>query len=124
VIVEDLHLRGMSKSARGSREFPGKQVKAKSVLNRSLRDAGLGLLLDQLTYKVAERGGRLTKVNPAYTSQRCSRCGHTSESNRRTQSHFKCESCSFATHADENAAKNILASGTEALAKTWGSARA
>ena len=63
-----------------------------------------------LEYKLARRGARLIKVPPEYTSQRCSRCGHTSRANRKTQSKFHCQKCNFKLNADWNAAINILAS--------------
>jgi transposase len=50
-------------------------------------------------------------VDPAYTSQGCSACGHIAKANRRNQSTFICRSCGFAEHADRNAARNIAARG-------------
>ena len=53
----------------------------------------------------------MVPVNPAYTSQRCSQCGHVSADNRTTQARFECVACGHADNADTNAAKNILAAG-------------
>ena len=54
-------------------------------------------------------GVELVKVNPAYTSRKCSRCGHIEKANRQGDK-FKCKKCGVEEHADVNAAKNILAS--------------
>ena len=60
-----------------------------------------------LTYKAAEKGIRVVFVDPRYTSQRCSRCGHIVRANRKRQDLFKCRKCGFSHNADLNAAKNI-----------------
>ncbi|HEY7339930.1 MAG TPA: transposase [Ktedonobacterales bacterium] len=60
-----------------------------------------------IAYKAALAGVRVVYVNPAYTSQTCSACGHCEKANRRTQSTFLCRSCGFSAHADVNAACNI-----------------
>lgn len=109
VVVEDLSIRSMTRSAKGTREHPGRNVKAKSGLNRSIRGSSWGLLEQALAYKTA-----LTKVPPHRTSQRCHRCGHVDKDNRRSQAGFKCLSCGHEGNADVNAALNILALGTGA----------
>ena len=109
VCVEDLKIKNMMKSARGTVERPGKNVKAKSVLNRGIAESGWGRLRWMLEYKAH----RVEKVNPAYTSQTCHQCGHVAEENRRKEK-FKCVSCGYAGNADINAAFNILALGTGA----------
>ena len=111
IVIEDLKVKSMSASARGSAAAPGRKVRQKAGLNRSIMDAAWGEFARQLGYKLAWRGGELMKVNPAYTSQRCSCCGFTDKSNRRTQEAFSCVACGHAEHADVNAAKNILAAG-------------
>ena len=120
IFVENLKLKNMTKSAKGTLVSPGKKVKQKSGLNRSLLDSGLGILLNQLEYKTLFQSGCFQRINPAYTSQKCSKCGSIDKKNRISQAAFKCISCSFTTNADENAAQNILASGSEALPLTWG----
>lgn len=60
-----------------------------------------------VTYKAQLSGVRVVTVDPRYTSQRCSACGHTERANRRTQAEFCCVVCHFATSADYNAAINI-----------------
>ena len=104
VVVEDLNTKGMTKSAKGTVEAPGQQVKQKSGLNRSILASGWGGLERKLAYKA----GELRKVDPAYTSQTCSRCGHVDKSNRPLQAVFACGACGFRANADHNAADNIL----------------
>ena len=111
VYLEDLQIKNMSVSAKGNLQMPGSNVKAKSGLNRSILDASWGELMRQLEYKLFEVGGIVLKVDPRYTSQRCSSCGHTQKENRTTQSSFKCVKCGYSKNADVNAAKNILAVG-------------
>ncbi len=106
--VEDLNIKAMTKSARGTKENPGKNVKAKSALNRSILQIGWGLFFQLLEYKT---NGYLVKVDAKYTSQMCSRCGYTDKENRISQARFVCKSCGYEIHADINAAKNILARG-------------
>ena len=109
VVVEDLRIKNMSKSAKGTIEKPGKSVKAKSGLNRVILQQGWSEFTTMLEYKLERRGGILIKVDPKYTSQKCSSCGHTSKTNRKSQSRFVCEECGFTKNADINAAKNIMA---------------
>ena len=111
VIVEDLKLRNMTTSARGTMENPGRNVKQKARLNRVMLDTALGEIRRNLEYKC----GRLVEVNPAYTSQRCSECGHVDKENRKTQSRFQCVCCGFASNADTNAAINIRRLGMAQL---------
>lgn len=111
IYVEGLNLKGMTKSAKGTAEKHGKNVKAKSGLNRSLLDSCIGITLNQLEYKTVFQSGVFLKVNPAYTSQKCSCCGHISKNNRLSQELFLCEACFFKANADDNAALNIIGSG-------------
>ena len=62
-----------------------------------------------VTYKAEARGIKVDYVDPGYTSQKCSQCGHIDRKNRPTQSDFKCKKCGYKTHADYNAATNIRA---------------
>lgn len=107
VVVEHLQLRNMSRSARGTMSEPGKGVGRKSGLNRSLRDVGLGQFLEMLEYKCRWECRGFERVNPGYTSQKCSGCGHTCPENRPAQAEFCCVNCGQADHADVNASKNI-----------------
>lgn len=111
VIVEDLKIKNMTASARGTIENPGKNVKQKAGLNRAMLDTALGKIRRNLEYKC----GKLVEVNPAYTSQTCSECGHTNKENRKTQARFLCVSCGYASNADTNAAINIRRLGMAQL---------
>jgi putative transposase len=116
VVLEDLKVANMSKSASGSIENPGRNVKAKSGLNRSILDQGWYELRRQLEYKEEWRGGLVIAIAPQNTSQRCAECQHVSAENRKTQAAFECEACGHAANADLNAARNILAAGHAVLA--------
>lgn len=111
IVVEDLKLANMTKSSKGTVENPGKKVRQKSGLNRSLLNQGIGEFIRQLDYKSSKFYGKLIKVNPAYTSQTCNCCGNVSKDNRKSQAVFKCLACGHTENADINAAKNILAKG-------------
>ena len=116
VVVEDLRIANMSKSARGDAQTPGKNVKAKSGLNKSILDQGWGEFRRQLEYKMQWSGGIFIAVDPKNTSRECPRCGHTHAENRKTQSSFICMACGHAEHADKVGAMNILARGHRVLA--------
>ncbi len=73
--IEDLNIRGMMRSAKGTIEAPG----------------------------------RVEKVSPVFTSQRCSACGLVDRKSRESQAVFRCTACGYASNADVNAAKNIAA---------------
>lgn len=118
--IEALKLKNMTKSARGTVEQPGRNVRAKSGLNRVLQKASPYQLEQKLAYKLAERGGELIKVNPAHTSQTCSRCGVIDAESRESQSRFACRHCGFAGNADLNAAVNISRRGTGASMRVEG----
>ena len=104
---EALNITGMTKSAKGTVDNPGKNVKQKSGLNRSILNMGFGKLAGMLEYKLASKGRKLVKVAPQNTSLTCSKCGYVSKQNRKTQAHFKCVQCGYETNADLNAAVNI-----------------
>ncbi len=80
-------------------------------LRRSQRDDlhswGFHQLRSFLSYKAALAGVPLVAVDPRYTSQTYSVCGHCEKANRKSQSSFVCRSCGYAAHADHNAAVNI-----------------
>ncbi|MBA3993512.1 MAG: transposase [Cyanobacteria bacterium DS2.3.42] len=116
IILEDLKVRSMTKSAKGTEDAPSKNVAAKSGLNRSILDQGWYEFKRQLKYKQEWAGGMMILVNPKHTSQTCSMCSHTAAENRQSQSQFQCVNCGYLDNADLNAAKNILAAGRAALA--------
>ena len=116
VFVEKLQIKNMSASAKGSNEEPGKNVKAKAGLNKSILDQGWFEFKRQLDYKLFWMGGMLAEVNPRNTSQQCSDCGHVEKENRVSQEVFRCKGCGYEEHADINAAKNILTVGQTGMA--------
>ena len=111
VCIEDLQVRNMSRSAAGSVEKPGKSVRAKSGLNKSILDQGWFEFRRQLDYKLAWNGGWLVAVPPQYTSRTCPCCGHVSADNRQTQAQFLCVECGFEENADRVGAINVLRAG-------------
>lgn len=111
IVMEELNVSGMSKSAKGTLDKPGKSVSAKAGLNRSLLMQGWSMFKSMLAYKAKWFGCRLLTVDPKFTSQKCASCGHVAKSNRLSQEKFCCGSCGHEANADVNAALNILASG-------------
>jgi putative transposase len=99
VALEDLRVASLSKSARGNVDRPGRNVKAKSRLNRAILDQGWSEFRRQLEYKLAWRGGRLILVEAAYTSRTCRTCGFEDEGNRLWQDTFRCLACGHEEHA-------------------------
>ena len=104
--VEDLQIGNMTRSAKGTRGDPGRNVRQKAGLNRGILGSGWGLLVRRLADKAP---GRVEKVRPAFTSQRCSACGQVDARSRESQPRFVCTACGFVGHADVNAAVNIAA---------------
>ncbi|MDL2409379.1 transposase [Rhizobium calliandrae] len=112
VALEDLSIRTMTASARGTIDEPGRHVRQKAGLNRSILSQGWGAFETILAYKLEERGGTLVTVDPAYTSQTCSDCATVDKQSRESQAAFACTGCGFCAHADHNAAINILRRNT------------
>ncbi len=111
IVLEDLEVKNMCRSASGTVEAPGTNVAAKSGLNRSILDAGWAAFASILAGKAEEAGRLVVKVDPRRTSLRCSSCGHIAADNRVSQAVFRCQRCGFSLHADVNAARNILRAG-------------
>jgi len=116
VCIEDLQVKNMAKSAKGTVQQPGKMVRQKRGLNRSILDQGWGEFRRQLLYKLAWSGGVLLAVPPHHTSQTCPHCSHVSPENRCTQVRFECVGCGYRNHADVVGATNILERGLRLLA--------
>src|SRR6516162_789026 len=104
--VEDLKIMNMTRSARGTLQEPGRNVGQKAGLTRGILRSGWGLLVRRLEQKAP---GRVEKISPAFTSQRCSACGRVDPKSRESQAVFACTACGYACNADVNAAKNIAA---------------
>jgi len=116
VCIEDLQVRNMSRSAAGSSEAQGKNVRAKSGLNKSILDQGWAEFRRQLEYKQVWRGGDVLTVLPKNTSRTCPACGHVSAENRQTQAKFACVDCGYEANADHVGAINVLERGHRLLA--------
>ena len=106
--IENLNIMGMTRSAKGTLEKPGRNVAAKTGLNRGIVRSGWGPLARRLEDKAP---ARVEKVDPAFTSQRCSACGQVDRKSRESQALFRPTACGHALNADVNAAKNIAAGG-------------
>jgi putative transposase len=116
VVMEDLRIRNMSASASGTLEEPGRNVKAKSGLNKSILDQGWFTFRKMIEYKLAHLGGELMLVPPQYTSLTCPRCENKDQENRPSQSEFRCTKCGYEAHADLVGATNILRAGLARIA--------
>jgi putative transposase len=111
--VEKLNVPGMTRSARGTVEAPGRKMRRKAGLNRRILASGWGLLVARLKHKAQ---GRIDEVDAAYSSQECSACGHIAAESRESQARFRCVACGHGAHADVNAAININNRGRTTLA--------
>ena len=116
IYVEDLKVSNMSASASGTKESPGKNVRQKSGLNRSILDQGWYSFFQMLSYKLEQRGGKLIKVDSRNTSRTCPRCGLVSAENRKSQATFACIGCGYRSNADLVGAINVLRAGRARLA--------
>ena len=118
IVMEDLKISNMSKSAKGDLKNPGKMVKAKSGLNKSILDQGWYEFRRQLVYKQQWLGGDVIFVSPQNTSITCPlrNCRYKSKQNRKTQSDFVCVKCNYSNNADVVGALNILRAGHVQLA--------
>ena len=116
IVLEDLQLKNMTKSAKGTVDEPGRNVAAKSGLNREMQAAALGKLATRIRVKAEEAGRRCWLVDPRNTSRTCPTCGHCAKANRPSQAVFRCQCCGHTANADVNAAVNIAAAGAQAEA--------
>ncbi|MEV8630469.1 transposase [Streptosporangium sp. NPDC051023] len=117
IAVEDLKIRAMTRSAKGTPEVPGRNVRQKARLNRGILANGWGRLVERLEHKAP---GRVVRINPAYTSQRCSACGIVDREARESQAAFRCRSCGYAANADVNAARNVRHAAGHAVSARGG----
>ena len=118
IAMEDLEIRNMKQSAKGTVSEPGRNVKAKAGLNRGIGEQGWGRLVAQMTYKAERAGRELVPVDARNTSRTCSLCQHVDAASRNAK-RFYCVSCGFDLDADVNAARNIAISafGVNAVAR-------
>jgi transposase len=104
--LEDLRIKNMTATARGTVDSPGRNVRQKAGLNRAILASGWGMLARRTEDKAP---GRVQKVKAAYTSLRCSACGWIDKNSRESQARFCCTACGFTCNADHNASINIAA---------------
>ncbi|WP_207954814.1 RNA-guided endonuclease InsQ/TnpB family protein [Saccharopolyspora elongata] len=109
IAVEDLKVRNMLRSAKGTIELPGANVAQKSGLNRRIADQGWHQIRRQLEYKTRRHGGVLVVVAAPGSSQTCNECGVRDPKSRHGCGRlFACTACGHTEHADRNAAHIIL----------------
>lgn len=111
IMFEDLDVRVMTRSARGTIASPGRNVAQKRGLNRAILGSAWTALLDKTTSKAARAGKTVVLVPAHHTSQRCHECGHTAPENRESQAVFRCARCGYTANADTNASRNIRDAG-------------
>ncbi len=116
IVVEDLKIKNMTKSAVGTVEEPNMRSSAKRGLNRVISKQAWGLFFKMLEYKCNWYGRKFIKVNPANTSRTCPSCNHIAKENRESQAVFKCVACGHQDHADHVGALNVLRRGLSSLA--------
>lgn len=110
LVLEDLNVSGMTRSAKGTAEQPGTNVTAKAGLNRRVLNAAPGELRRQITYKSGWSGGVLHVADRWYPSSKtCSACGVVKAKLRLSQRTFCCDSCGLSIDRDLNAAYNLAA---------------
>lgn len=116
IVAESLDVKGMTRSARGTRTCPGTGVKVKSGLNRSLLDASMAELLRQLEYKSRWYGRTFVQAARDFPSSGlCSACGDLNTHLTIDDLEWTCETCGTHHDRDENAAVNIKAEGHQML---------
>ena len=112
--VENLRVANMTRSAHGTIQQPGRNVRAKARLNRSILGMAWGEAERMLAYKCPLFGGTLVKVDPRNSSIECAWCGHVAKENRVSQAAFRCVVCGHLANADTNAAQVVLKRGLTA----------
>jgi putative transposase len=111
IVIEDLKVKEITRSGKGTVENPGMLVQKKANQNRSLLDASPRMTRIMLGYKAPWYGSQTIVVDPAHTSQTCSACQAVDAASRISRSRFVCTNCGAILDADVNAAKNILKLG-------------
>ena len=123
IAIEDLNVAGMTSSAKGTTDKPGRNVRAKSGLNRRVLDAALGEFRRQLEYKTSRAGKTLIVIDRWYPSSKtCSACGHLLNHLELSVRAWTCPGCGTWHDRDHNAAKNILAAGQAVAGQNPGEA--
>ena len=107
IVLEDLKTKNMIKSAKGTKANPGKNVRQKAGLNRSLSAVAFDTMQFMMSYKCILYGRQLYYINAGNTSITCSVCGYKDKASRKNQATFCCTKCGHKENDDVNAAKNI-----------------
>lgn len=115
IVVEDLNSKNMTKSAKGTLEKHGKNVKQKTGLNKAILNTSFYQLISQLTYKTMLNGKLFVKVPPQYTSKTCSKCGTINSNLKLSDRIFECPTCQHTEHRDIQSSHNILRLGLESF---------
>ena len=113
-VVEDLDIKGLTASAKGTVEEPGTEVRKKAAINRGMLEQNWGEFAQMLEYKAEGASIKLLRVDPSHTSLTCNACGVVKEvttDHERFATRFRCSSCGADSLATVNAARNILARG-------------
>jgi len=114
IAIEDLNVAGMTRTARGTLEQPGRRVRQKAGLNRAILDVGFGEFRRQLTYKSSWYGAELVVVDRWLPSSRtCSACGWHNPDLTLADRTYRCGQCGLAIDRDLNAAINIAAAAAQ-----------
>lgn len=119
IAVEDLKLRNMTRSAKGTLAEPGRNVRQKAGLNRSMADAAPGRLIAMVRYKAERAGGLMIAIDPRNTSRTCSGCGVVDASQLVEPRRYRCR-CGLDLDRDHNAAIVIKERGIAAHAAGTG----
>ena len=115
IVFEDLKVKNMTASAKGTADAPGRNVRQKAGLNRSILAAAWSQTKTYTAYK-ARRNHKLSiSVSPYRSSQDCSFCGCTNPDNRQSQSRFVCQDCGAIENADRNASRNVANRGVDII---------
>ncbi len=112
--IEDMTIQGMTRSARGTQELSGLDVWVRTRMNRLILEQTWGEFVQMLAYKAVGAGMSVVRVDPAYTSLTCSRCGVAqldASLQERNRVRFRCSDCGNDLNRSVNAARNILARG-------------
>ena len=118
IYMEDLNVNGMTRSSKGTIEKPGKNVKQKSGLNKSILDVGLGEFKIMMEYKTKFSGKEVVKVSRFFASSKlCNSCNTKNNDLKLSDRLWTCSSCGSLLDRDHNAAKNIKAEGRRSLIK-------
>ena len=120
IATEELQVKNMTASAKGTSAEPGKNVRQKASLNRSILDTAPAAFVAKLSYKAEEAGSRLVLHRPAETraSQTCPACGHVQKKSLSERTHT-CAVCGHVEDRDAAAARGMLqlALGTQPVAR-------